>query len=270
MARSTDPSTRADDLKWLGYDTGPAAHNPEWWGYKNYGPIFDMIDNNPPQGKNPAGTHEMKYQLDHDSLGDDGNDDPGDMNDDHLNPDDEPEFAGRQLAMMEPRGRSDAMSDQELMNAIAESKMLGRGNPYRGQKGSPDLPSSRDRQSLENNPTDSGYSQFVDRFGFEAMDPRYGSDPNYIPTPRPRHPDLDYNNPIGPSPLSMDEISRQGADFRPQDIDRMRRERLQHQDDIESETGTYPEDLERPDAPGMSEEEIQELIQRGLAGPRRR
>jgi hypothetical protein len=98
MARTGDPYTRGDDLKWLGYDVGPNAHNPDWWGNRAYGPIFDMMDDNPPQGRNPAGTHEMKYQLDRDSLGDDANDDPHDMNDDHLDPDDEPDFAGRQLA----------------------------------------------------------------------------------------------------------------------------------------------------------------------------
>lgn len=145
------------------------------------------------------------------------------------------------------------------------------GNPFPGRRGAPDMPSAADERRLARQPTDDNLQHFMDVFGEEALG-RTGrkASPNEIPNPRPRYPDVESDIMGGYTPKSMDEIQQQGADFRPQDLDRMRRERLQYQDDVEGETGTYPSDAERPDAPGMSDEEIQELIQRGLAPPRRR
>jgi len=148
------------------------------------------------------------------------------------------------------------------------------GNPFPGRRGAPDMPSPRDEKRLAREPTDDNLQHFMDVFGEEALGnagrKKSGPSPGYTPQPRPRYPDVESDIMGGYTPKSMDEIQQQGADFRPQDLDRMRRERSQYQDDVERETGTYPDDAERPTAPGMNDEEIQELIQRGLAPPRRR
>lgn len=130
MASNTgDTSARGDRRKYLGYDYGPGGHNPDWQGYKDYGPIFDMIENNPPQGVNPQGTNDHRYQLDQNSLGDNPDDDPHDLNDDFLDPNDESDFAGRELASADPK----------TIAGIVNSRLQGRG-PDSVQPHNPDWP----------------------------------------------------------------------------------------------------------------------------------
>src|SRR5258708_2711477 len=121
---------------------------------------------------------------------------------------------------MAPRKRgNDAISEQELIDMIARAKSRsGDRGPYTGRPDAPDLPSEQDYRMLDQNPTDSGYSNFVNRFGFESLNPDAGK-PNYVPTPRPREPMNDYNNPMGPRKMGIDEIINQGADIPDRQID---------------------------------------------------
>jgi hypothetical protein len=114
---------------------------------------------------------------------------------------------------------------------------------YKGQPGSPDLPTALDRKKLDNS-GDMGAEQFVNRFGFEQLDPQNRDPktglrlPSYVPTPRPRYPEADENNPVGYGELNARELVDQGANFRPQDIDRLYDEA--HRADLKSGVTTGP------------------------------
>jgi hypothetical protein len=109
-----------------------------------------------------------------------------------------------------------------------------------GQRGAPDLPSKRDLDRLGAS-EGRDYMDFADQFGYEALNPDAGKS-GYVPLPRPRQPELDTYHPEGSSTKDVPSIIEQGADFRPQDIERMQ----------------------------PSDEDLLELIQRGLAPPKRR
>jgi len=109
-----------------------------------------------------------------------------------------------------------------------------------GQRGAPDLPSKRDLDRLGAS-EGRDYMDFADQFGYEALNPDAGQ-PGYVPLPRPRQPELDTYHPEGSSTKDVPSIIEQGADFRPQDIERMQ----------------------------PSDEDLLELVQRGLAPPKKR
>ena len=183
---------------------------------------------------------------------------------------------------MAPRKRNDAMSEDELMAAIARARSMGGGGPYRGQPNSPDLPSEQDYRTLNNNPTDSGYSGFVNRFGFERLNPD-AEKPDYVPTPRPREPMLDYNNPLGPRQRGVGELTEQGADISDQQIDAAQQPREDYfqmleriQEQLRQKKGgalnlkpPREDPYDRSQAPGYSDEDLLELVQHGLISPRK-
>lgn len=138
------------------------------------------------------------------------------------------------------------------------------GNPFPGQKNAPDVPSARDRMRLKRSPTDDNLQHYMDVFGEEALS-RADRPPNeqYTPMPRPRYPDVESDIMGGYTPKTKDEIVQQGADLSEQDAERTRGSRDDYQQTMEDFTGHRPADG------GLSDEEIQELIQRGLVKPRR-
>jgi hypothetical protein len=127
------------------------------------------------------------------------------------------------------------------------------GNPFPGRRGAPDMPSAADEKRLAREPTDDNLQHFMDVFGEEALGRTGRKAPrNEVPRPRPRYPDVESDIMGGYTRLSPDEMQRQGADLRPQDIDRMRQPKAP--DDYDQEPLTAEQELE--------------LVQRGLA-PRR-
>lgn len=158
------------------------------------------------------------------------------------------------------------LSDEELLAEI-QGQMItpqgpplsGKGSPddddddddedggFEGDPNNPDAPSKRDYEMLQRNGGDQAYKDFVDTFGFDALNENR-NDPGYVPLPREREPHLDYNQPLGPRTLDLDEIVKQGADLSQRNVDDAR--------------GEY----------GLSDEDIDELVKRKLAPrqPRRR
>lgn len=178
-----------------------------------------------------------------------------------------------------PRGRRDAMSDDDLSEALARA---GGAGGYLGRPDAPDLPSESDYRRLNNNPTDSGYSNFVRRFGFERLN-RDAEKPDYVPMPRAREPMLDYNNPMGPRQMSIDEIIEQGATIPPEQVDQAQAGREKYfqtleriHDELRAKKGgplnlkpPREDPYDRSQAPGYSDEDLLELVQKGLTSPRR-
>lgn len=90
-------------------------------------------------------------------------------------------------------------------------------NSYTGQRGSPDLPSQRDNRMMQNS-GDMGLQDYVDQFGWERMQNPNGPPAGYVPTPRPRQPDLNTNTggygDAEPQPVPP------GVDLKPSDLAR--------------------------------------------------
>jgi hypothetical protein len=141
------------------------------------------------------------------------------------------------------------MPDEELLSQVQNQMAPEEDAEFEGDPNNPDMPSEKDYELLERGGGDAMYKAFVDRFGFEALN-RNRNDPSYVPMPRDREPHLDYNNPIGPRVLDLDEIINQGADLSQRNVDDAR--------------GEY----------GLEKSDIDELIKHGLApkppGRRRR
>jgi len=96
---------------------------------------------------------------------------------------------------------------------------------WEGEPGSPDIPSAKDYKYLKDHGGDKAYESFVNRFGFSALTPPEERDPNEVPLPRPRHPHLDYNNPVGPGTMTPGEMIEQGGMLRKQDVEAWIRQR---------------------------------------------
>jgi len=76
--------------------------------------------------------------------------------------------------------------------------MQGRpSTPVRGRKPVSEIPTPQELEQLRTGGGDAAYQGFVNQYGFDALDPNR-MNPNRVPLPRPREPDLDYNNPLGP------------------------------------------------------------------------
>jgi hypothetical protein len=173
----------------------------------------------------------------------------------------------------EQAGEAAQMTDQELLDALNKRHAVSpdpdpytgrrgmRSGEYRGQFLNPDLPNPRDYKLFDKG-GDSAFQGFIENFGLERADPA-SREPDYVPSPRPRYPEQGTPHPLGDTRQSIDEIIEQGANFRPQDIRRLRRERRSWEDNVFRNTGKRPEG--NKDGVGLTDEEVLELIQKGLA-----
>jgi hypothetical protein len=122
-----------------------------------------------------------------------------------------------------------------------QSDLLGKGRPD-----GPDLPSDEAIQAFEDmGATDGTIQEFLDLWGIARTENPRGPDPNEIPMPRPRYPDLE-EGPIGSMPRDPADIE---GNLRASDYIRRKQEGSTTEDELQ--------DLYEQLAPG-EEEKLEE------------
>jgi hypothetical protein len=143
----------------------------------------------------------------------------------------------------------------QMMQGQGQTDPIHPMSPYQGQRKSPDLPTRADTQYMQDNPTDMALEDYVNRFGFERMN---RADPNSMrvrgpglpsygaPMPRPREPDMNPNNSMGPyDKISEGEGTEGGANLRMSDMERRRKEGMTTEQEMEMvQKGMVPHDWE--------------------------
>jgi hypothetical protein len=154
---------------------------------------------------------------------------------------------------------------RELLDRLLSGARRGpMGDEYVGQRRSPDLPNRQDVQIMQGG-GDAALQDYVNRFGFERLQNPQGPPRGYVPMPRERYPDLDPNNPIGPAAQEVPP----GVTLRPQDIIRQQLEgEGSRSGDVAHPGGesVAPSAGEDANAPGPSDEQMLQRVQRGMGG----